>query len=533
MTAPKMTSFRDAFPPIASTVTRPVSASPASPDLYRALVEHSPEATYVVRDGVIVFANPAAVRLFGAPSERALIGMNILDRVHPDDHALALARRKQVIELNVPAPLVEMRFVALDGRIFEVEVQATAIEFGGRATYAAARDISARRKLEVHVQQAQKLEAVGRLAGGIAHDFNNTLAVILGHAEFALLETDPTRPLHADLQAIQRAAQHSAALTRQLLTYARRQTISPRPLDVNGSVTDALRMLRPLIGESITLHWTPGPALWPVTLDPSQLDQILANLCANARDAIDNVGTLEIATENRTLDTADCAAIPGALPGDYVVLTVRDDGRGMVPEVLAKAFEPFFTTKGIGEGTGLGLATVHGIVHQNHGAITVRSAPGRGTDFALYFPRSVASVEPVAQDEGEPTLPAGSETILVVEDEPEVLQLTQRALRARGYTVLTASSPDRALELATAHPDRIDLLLTDVMMPVMSGPDLARALSKSRPDTRLLFMSGFSADLIARDGKLDPNTNFLGKPFTLSELASRVRLVLDAATAAA
>lgn len=510
-----------------------MSAPSANTDLYRPLVEHSPEATYVVRDGFIVFANPAAVRLFGAPSADALIGMNILDRVHPDDHPLALARRKQVLELNVPAPLVEMRFVSLDGRIFEVEVQATAIEFGGRATYAAARDISARRKLEEHVQQAQKLEAVGRLAGGIAHDFNNTLAVILGHAEFALLETDPNHPLHGDLKAIHRAAQHSASLTRQLLTYARRETISPRPLDVNRTVTDALRMLRPLIGESIDLTWTPGDKLWPVTLDPSQLDQILANLCANARDAIDDVGTLTIATENRTLDQRDCAAISGVHPGEYVLLTVRDDGRGMTPDVMARAFEPFFTTKGLGEGTGLGLATVYGIVHQNHGAITVRSTPGRGTQFAMYFPRSVeiATTTPVPSE--APPLPAGRETILVVEDEHEILQLTERALRARGYEVLAASGPEVALELAAAHPQRIDLLLTDVMMPVMSGPDLARAITTMRPETRLLFMSGFSADLIARDGKLDPETNFLGKPFTLAELALRVRRVLDGAPAAA
>jgi two-component system, cell cycle sensor histidine kinase and response regulator CckA len=509
-----------------------MSSPPAGTDRYRALVEHSPEATYVVRDGYIVFANLAAVRLFGAPSAEALIGMDVLDRIHPDDHALALARRKQVLELNVPAPLVEMRFVALDGRIFDVEVQATAIEFDGPATYAAARDISARRKLEEHVQQAQKLEAVGRLAGGIAHDFNNTLAVILGHTEFGLLQIDPSHPLHADLQAIQRAAQHSASLTRKLLTYARRETITPRPLDVNHAVTDALRMLRPLIGESVALSWDPGPTLWGVTLDPSQLDQVLTNLCANARDAIEGVGTLRIATENRTLSAGECAVVPGTRPGDYVLLTVRDDGRGMTPEVVARAFEPFFTTKGVGEGTGLGLAIVYGIMHQNHGAITVRSTPGRGTEIVLYFPRCEEMSERVESGTQAAPIPTGRETILVVEDEPAILQLTQRALRARGYEVLAASGPELALQLAAAHPSRIDLLLTDVMMPAMSGPDLARALTASRPETRLLFMSGFSADLIARDGKLDPDTNFLGKPFTLGELALRVRGALDAAPAA-
>jgi two-component system cell cycle sensor histidine kinase/response regulator CckA len=501
---------------------------------YRALVEHSPEATYVVRDGLIVYANAAAVRLFGAPSVEQLLGMNILDRIHPGDHALALSRRKLVLELDVPAPLVEMRFVSLDGRIFEVEVQATAIDFGGRATYAAARDITARRALQEQVRQAEKLESIGRLAGGIAHDFNNTLAVILGHTEFALLATDASHPLHADLKAIERAAQHSAALTRQLLTYARRQTIAPRPIDLNASVTDALRMLRPLIGESIAIAWEPARDLWPVALDPSQLDQILTNLCANARDAIAGNGTLTIRTENRTLSASDCVTIPHATPGDHVVLTVADDGHGMSAEVMAQVFEPFFTTKGLGEGTGLGLSTVYGIVRQNQGAITVRSTVDEGTRFTILFPRSVAAVVTPAIDRAEAPAPvAAAETILLVEDEPEILRLTARALRARGYVVLTAETPEAALAIADAHAERIDLLLADVLMPQMSGPDLARAILARRPGTRALFMSGYSADLVSRDWKLDAETNFLGKPFTLAELTQKVRLAIDPSRTAA
>jgi len=482
---------------------------------------------YIVRDGRFVYLNPAAVRLFGAPSAEALLGTDVLDRVHPDHHALALERRKRVLEEQQIAPLVEMRFVAFDGRIFEVEVQATPIDFGGPATYAAARDITPRRLLEEHVRQAQKMEAVGRLAGGVAHDFNNTLAIILGHAEFALRETDESHPLRSDLQAIQRAAQHSAALTRQLLTYARRQAFTPQALDLNQSVTDALRMLRPLIGENITLSWEPAALLWPVTLDPSQLDQILTNVCANARDAIAGVGTLKITTANRTLSAADCQAIPGAVPGDHVALRIRDSGHGMAPEVLAKAFEPFFTTKGVGEGTGFGLATVHGIVHQNRGALTIESAPGAGTCLTIYFPRQTGSPHRPTPVSFANTLVSGSETILVVEDEPEVLRVAERALRASGYRVLAAAGPAEALELTAAFAERIDLLLSDVMMPGMSGPDLARTLLATRPETRLLFMSGFSADLIAQEGRLPTETNVLAKPFTLAELTGRVRSVLD------
>ena len=495
---------------------------------YRALVEHSPEAAYVVREGRIVFANAAAVRMFGAPSAEALLGTDILHRVHPDDHALALERRKRVLELNVPAPLVEMRFIALDGRIFEVEVQATAVEFDGeRATYSAARDISRRKLLEEQVRQSQKLEAVGRLAGGIAHDFNNSLAVILGHAEFALQELPSHHPLHHDIRAIERAAEHSAALTRHLLTYARRQAVSPRSLDLNESVTETMRMLRPLVGESIALAWSPAEGLWPITLDPIQLDQMLTNLCANARDAVRGVGRISIATCNCTLDELDCLEIPEAQPGDYVRLRVQDDGVGMSAETRAMMFEPFFTTKGLGEGTGLGLSMVYGIVRQNHGAITVESTVGEGTQVDIYFPRGSVRPEPIASSVSSLSAATGSETILVVEDQTELLKLTQRALTARGYTVLAADGPEQALAISREHPATIDLLLTDVMMTSMSGPDLARAIAAERPIARLLFMSGFSADLIASDGLLDLDTQFLGKPFTLAELCSRVRTLLD------
>ncbi len=505
----------------------------AGAEWYRALVETSPEAAYVVLDGNLVYLNPAATTLFGASTSDELVGTAVLDRVHPGDHALALSRRKLVLELGQPAPLVEMRFVSLDGRVFEVEVQATRIEVDGRyATIASARDISVRKRLEDHVRQSQKLEAVGRLAGGIAHDFNNTLAIIIGHTEFVLNELAPDHPFRADLEAVQRAAQHSATLTRQLLTYARRQAFAPRPLDLNVAVSETLRMIRPLIGESIVLQWLPSETLWPVALDPSQLDQILTNLCANARDAIDDVGTLTISTSNRTLDDIAAQTVADAQPGEYVVLTVTDNGRGMSAEVLARAFEPFFTTKPIGRGTGLGLATIYGIVRQNHGFVSTRSVVDVGTRFEVYFPRHGVEALPAAERAVAAALPTGSETLLVVEDEPDILQLTCRALRAHGYTVLAANGPEEALRILESHQSPIALMLTDVMMPVMSGPDLARAVPAARHGMRVMFMSGFSADLIAKHGRLDPDTDFIGKPFTLGELTTRVREVLDRRDAA-
>lgn len=513
----------------------PLAAFPA-PAMYRDLVEYSTEAAYVVVDGLIVYLNPAALRLFGASDASALVGTDVLARIHPDDHKLALARRRMVLETGVPAPLVEMRFVGLDGRIFEVEVQATRISYGGKfATYAAARDISARKQLEEQVRESQKLEAVGRLAGGIAHDFNNTLAVILGHAEMMLADLPADHAMREDLQAIHRAAQHSASLTRQLLTYARRQAIAPRPLNLNTAVAETLRMLRPLVGESISLNWQPAAELWPVILDPAQLDQILTNLCANARDAIDGNGALTIATANTTLDAAAARRIPDCVPGDYVQLSCSDSGRGIPDDLLDRVFEPFFTTKEPGRGTGLGLATVYGIVRQNHGAIAVHSAVGAGTRFDIYLPRQQVSADDLAEATAGASrvqTARGHETVLVVEDEPAVLQLTCRALRNRGYTVLPAAGPEAALQVLAAHPEPVHLMLSDVMMPVMSGPDLARIVSAQRRGIRVLFMSGFSADFVARQGALDPQVELITKPFTLEELSARVRATLDRRPAA-
>jgi PAS domain S-box-containing protein len=387
-------------------------------------------------------------------------------------------------------------------------------------------DISQAKALEEQLRQSQKMEAVGRLAGGVAHDFNNMLSVILGRAELVLLQTDASQPIHAHLLEIEEAAKRSANLTRQLLAFARRQTIMPEVLDLNKTVTDSLRMLQRLIGENIQLRWQPAPMLWPIRIDPSQMDQILANLCINVRDAIADVGTLVISTANSRIDEVFAATHANAVPGEYVLLTVSDTGCGMDAATLAQIFEPFFTTKDVGKGTGLGLSMVYGAIRQNGGYVTVASEPGRGTTFEIYLPRYVGKEGPEDASNADADIPRGDETILLVEDEPVVLDLTTEMLQAQGYTVLAASSPKAAIRLAEKHAGAIDLLLTDVIMPEMNGRELANKLVALLPGLRYLFMSGYSADIIGPHGVLDEETHFLGKPFSLAALAAAVRKAL-------
>jgi PAS domain S-box-containing protein len=384
-------------------------------------------------------------------------------------------------------------------------------------------------KLEAQLRQAQKMESVGRLAGGVAHDFNNMLLVILGYTELALEGLDPTRPLHGDLQAIRTAAKRSADLTRQLLAFARKQTIMPSVLDLNEIVEPMLTMLRRLIGEDLELVWRPAKNAWRVKMDPTQIDQILANLCVNARDAISGVGRVSIETENATLDDGYCADHPGFTPGEYLRLAVTDDGCGMDKGTQAHLFEPFFTTKAVGKGTGLGLATVYGIVKQNHGFIDVDSEPGRGTTFTIYLPRHPDPGGPARTIDAVGQLSRGHETILVVEDDPAVLKLTVRMLEELGYTVLAAQSPGEAIRLAGDCAVEIHVMMTDVIMPGMNGPDLAMALVALSPQLKCLFVSGYTADVITHRGVLKEGVHFLQKPFAIGDLAAKVREVLDGA----
>lgn len=384
-----------------------------------------------------------------------------------------------------------------------------------------------RARLETQLRQVQKVESIGQLAGGVAHDFNNMLGVILGHAELALRKLDPANPVISDLEEISRAANRSADLTRQLLTFARKQAIAPKILNLNEALAGMLNMLQRLIGENIDLAWKPAPDLWAVKVDPSQLDQILANLCVNARDAITGIGKITIATANCTLDRQFSAEHPYLPPGDYVRVSVTDDGRGIPEEILPHIFEPFFTTKEVGAGTGLGLATVFGAVKQNNGFIDVASEPGRGTTFELYFPRVEKSADAEVAAPGE-RLISGTETILLVEDDEMLLGMVTAMLEEGGYTVLATADVEEAQTIAREHPGPIQLLISDVVMPAMNGRDLRDRLRAFRPDMKVLFTSGYTADIISRQGVIEAGLNFLQKPFSINTLITRVRAILDA-----
>ncbi len=384
-------------------------------------------------------------------------------------------------------------------------------------------------RLSEQLQQSQKLEAIGRLAGGVAHDFNNMLGVIIGHVDLATEAVEPSSVLQDDLAAIGKAARRSADLTRQLLAFARRQTAAPEVLDLNIAVKSMLSILRRMIGEEISLVWDPHPELWNVRIDPSHVDQILTNLCVNARDAIAGVGRVRIATAHRTFAADFCAAHPEYTPGEFVELSVRDDGRGMDPETMSHLFEPFFTTKELGQGTGLGLATVYGIVRQNGGFITVKSEQGHGSTFCVFLPRNTESVpDHVAAAPARSAPPAVRRTVLLVEDEEAILRLTSRMLERAGYRVLAAGSPHAAIRLAESHTEPIDLLVTDVMMPEMNGAQLAAALHEVFPALRCLYMSGYTADVITDRGVLDDGVSFLQKPFNAESLRAAVELALAA-----
>jgi len=386
-------------------------------------------------------------------------------------------------------------------------------------------DISEQKQLEAQLQQAQKMESVGRLAGGIAHDFNNMLGVILGQAQLAM-KKDPDMRVHKNLERITEAATHSADLTRQLLAFARKQAVAPRVLNINETISGMLKMLRRLIGENIDLAWLPGENLMAVKIDPTQIDQMLANLCVNARGAISGVGRITIETGNVHIDDAYCSEHTGFVSGHYTMFSVSDDGCGMDKETLRKVFEPFFTTKAIGEGTGLGLAMVYGIVKQNGGFINAYSEPDQGSSFKIYLPVTQKAAEAAEKACREPVVP-GSETILVVEDEASILELAEEVLTHFGYTVLVAETPQNALDIVSTYGGNIQLLLTDIVMPEMNGKDLKIRLEALMPDIKVLFMSGYTANIIMHQGILEKNVNFLQKPFSIESLAHKVREVLN------
>ncbi|ABL65571.1 PAS domain S-box protein [Chlorobium phaeobacteroides] len=395
-------------------------------------------------------------------------------------------------------------------------------------------DIVARKRAELSekntqeaLSQSQKMEMVGRLAGGIAHDFNNMLGVILGHTEIALEQLDPSESAYADLEAIRKAAARSAGLIRQLLAFARKQTVMPKIISLNTMVEGMLTMMRRLIGENITLVWIPENQNAKIKIDPSQIDQILANLCVNARDSIVGGGRITIETGRLCVQrNENTANHPCRIPGDYVTLAVTDNGSGIDKKHLPHIFEPFFTTKEQGKGTGLGLSTVYGIVKQNNGCIDCQSEPGKGTCIKIHLPRYIDKADSVPVETPEQSITRGKETILLVEDEPDILKLCKLMLENNGYTVLSADTPNEAIRIAAKHKGGIGLLLTDVVMPEMNGCDLSNKLRITSPNLKTLFMSGYTADIISRHGVLDDGGDFIQKPFSLKALMESVHNLL-------
>ncbi|HEY3123262.1 MAG TPA: PAS domain S-box protein [Thermoanaerobaculia bacterium] len=525
---------------LATDVTERIRAEEAlrqSEQKYRDIFDFATVGIYQSRrDGSLITANAPLAEILDYDSPEDLLRHN-LDEIYVDP-----AERRELItrfEPSEKAHRQEVRWKRKDGAPIWLELDARAVRNAdGTTRYfeGFVHDISERKKseeekrrLQEQLVQAQKMEAVGQLAGGIAHDFNNLLTAITGYSELLLGELPPEdlRRSHAD--EIRKAGERAASLTQQLLAFSRRQVLEPKVFDVNIVVSDIERMLRRLIGEHIELKTPKAPDLWKVKADPGQIEQAILNLVLNARDAMPSGGTLAIETSNAQLDESFTRNHVPTQPGPYVCVAVSDTGVGISDDVKARLFEPFFTTKERGKGTGLGLSTTYGIVKQSGGYLWCDSEVGRGTTFRVLLPRVE---EPVSQAEERKPLPPihpGDETLLLVEDEPEVRSLVQRILKTQGYTVVTAANPDEALAVAREFKGPIQLMVTDVVMPGMSGLQLAERLAPTRPDMRVLFMSGYTNDAIGHQGVLDPGTAFLQKPFTPNALARKVREVLDTA----
>lgn len=493
-----------------------------------AAIEQVGEGIFVTdAQGTIQFVNPAFKRMTGYSGEEA-VGQNLRILKSGEQDELLYRNLWETVSGGTTwsGRMVNKR---KDGTLYTEETTISPVRdaLGQIVNYVAVgRDITEHLRLEGQFLQAQKMEAVGLLAGGVAHDYNNMLTVILGYAELALRKVDPDQPLHGDLEEIIKAARRSTDITRQLLIFARKQTIIPVALDLNQTVESMLTMLRRLIGEDIDLVWLPEKGLGPVKMDPTQVDQILANLCVNARDAIAGIGKITIETGSSVFDEAYCADHLGFVPGDYALLAVSDNGCGMDKKTKDQIFEPFFTSKEVGQGTGLGLSMVYGIVKQNNGFLNVYSEPGCGSTFRVYLPREAAQVVDVRRERAVEIPPSQGETVLLVEDEPALLKMGTMMLEKLGYRVLAAGTPDEAIALAEEHMAELHLLLTDVVMPGMNGKDLAERLHVLCPDMKILFMSGYSVNVIGAQWVMDEGVNFIEKPFSMKDLGVKVAEVL-------
>ncbi len=533
----------NAFHDMAETLTKSKRTLQESERRFRTVAEFAYDWEYWIDpDGNFIYLSPSCERITGYSPEEIMTDPQLVCKmVKPDYSEKVNNHYFDEGDENASAFSMEFPIIAKNGEEVWIDHNCRPV-YDDQGNYAGRRgnnrDVTNRKraeeekfKLESQLRQSQKMESVGRLAGGVAHDFNNMLGVIIGYTELAMDTVAPGDPLRNSLQEILKASRRSADITRQLLAFARKQTIAPKVFDLNETIEGMLKMIRRFIGENIDLVWLPGADVWPVRMDPSQLDQIFANLCVNARDAITDVGKVTIETSNATFDESYYTDHVGFVPGDYVLLAVSDDGSGMTSETIDNLFEPFFTTKDVGKGTGLGLATVYGIVKQNNGFINVYSEPEKGTTFKIYLPRHETEMEEIRRNDLCEPDARGSETILLVEDEQAILSMTTIMLERLGYTVLGASIPSEAIRLVSEHSGEIHLLLTDVVMPEMNGRDLARNLQFLNPILKSLFMSGYTANVIAHHGVLDEGVCFIQKPFSRQDLALKVRGVLDKDTA--
>ncbi|MBD3167588.1 PAS domain S-box protein [bacterium] len=496
---------------------------------WRSYVENAPYGIFIAdSEGCFVDVNPAATAITGFTRDE-LRERSIPDLLDPESLQKGLQHFED-LEVHNRAN-TEVRFRKKDGSIGEWSVSAVRLREDRYLGYV--EDITDRklaeeeqRRLEEQLIQSQKMESIGRLAGGVAHDYNNMLSVIIGYTDLIVEELVPETAMYEDMQEILTAALRSRDITRQLLAFARKQAISPKVLDLNETIAGMLKMLKRLIGEDIELKLQPKPDLWPVEMDPSQIDQILANLCVNARDAIDGVGHISIETNNVVFDKPYCTDHAECSPGEYVMVAVSDDGSGMDRETLNNIFEPFFTTKGVDEGTGLGLATVYGIIRQNDGFINTYSEPGKGTTFRFYIPACLQTMDESTTGESDPSLMGAGETVLVVEDEEQIMKLACKMLEGLRYQVLAADEPKEALRISREHEGDIQLLLTDVVMPHMNGRELAEAMSQHHPELKVLYMSGYTANVIATRGIIEEGVHYIQKPFSRVELGAKIKRII-------
>jgi two-component system sensor histidine kinase EvgS len=495
---------------------------------YRSLIDGAPYGIYVQIDGRFAYLNNRANLLLNPDLKKSLIGEEVLDFFSPEKQVEISYR---IFELNYkrqPAEPMRNTIIRPDNTTVSVEISAVPVKFSGKdGALVFLRDLSRQIELESQLRQSSKMEAVGSLAGGIAHDFNNMLSVILGYTELLLTKVEPESDLKDELQEIYSAAERSTQITAQLLTFSRKQTINPEAVNINTRIEGMLKMLRRLIGESIELDWEPEENLWNIKMDPAQVDQILANLCVNARDAIKGHGKIVIETHNISIEQTD--ERNSIKPGDYIKIVVSDDGCGISKEVKMRIFDPFFTTKTMGRGTGLGLATVQSIVVQNKGSIKVESEENKGAKFTILLPRFQGDKE-IEEENGlfKNSYRGKGQTILLVEDDEAILKLTSKILEGLHYKVISANSPEKALEIASNLQQKIDLLLTDVIMPKMNGKQLYHKIAIERKGIKVIFISGYTSDIIDENAGLNEKVNFIEKPFTVKDHSTTIREVLSA-----